>query len=76
MLRFRVHLQAPAWLPELVDTLTRAECSVRELGPAELAVDVPRAPSLDQAGRELKIYLALWHAQHPDAGAVLLQPEG
>jgi Ni,Fe-hydrogenase III component G len=59
-------------MSELVDSLTRAECSVRELGPAEIAVDVPRAPSADQAERELKIYLALWHAQHPDARAVLL----
>jgi hypothetical protein len=71
MLRFRVHLGASDLLPELVDTLERAECLVRELGLVELAVDVPRAPSADQAERELKIYLALWHARHPDAHAVL-----
>lgn len=48
---------------------------MRELGPAEIAVDVPRAPSADQAERELKIYLALWHAQHPDTRAVLRTAE-
>jgi hypothetical protein len=74
-MRFRVHLHAPARLPELVDTLLRAECAVRELGPAQLAVDVPRAASAEQAERELKIYLALWHAQHPEARAVLLPAE-
>ena len=48
---------------------------MRELGPARLAVDVPRAASAEQAERELKIYLALWHAQHPEARAVLLPAE-
>ena len=48
---------------------------MREPGPAQLAVDVPRAPSAEQAERELKIYLALWHAQHPEARAVLLPAE-
>jgi hypothetical protein len=32
---------------------------VSELGPAEIAVDVPLAPSADQAERELTIYLEL-----------------
>jgi hypothetical protein len=71
MLRFRVHLYAPDLLPELVDMLERAECVVRRLGPAEIAVDVPRAPSSDQAERELRIYLAVWDAQHPDAQTAL-----
>jgi hypothetical protein len=71
-MRFRVLLHAPERLPELVDTLTRAECCVREVGAAELAVDVPRAPDAGQAERELKIYLALWHAQHPEARAELV----
>jgi hypothetical protein len=71
-MRFRVRLHTPLRLPELVDTLTRAECSVRELGPAEIAVDVPRAPTAEQAERELEIYLALWRAQHPEGRAVLV----
>ncbi len=70
-MRFRVHLHPADRLGELVDTLTRAECAVRQLGPSEIAVDVPRAPTADQAERELKIYLALWHAQHPEARAAL-----
>jgi hypothetical protein len=74
-MRFRVRLHLPLRLPELVDALTRAECSVHELGPVEIAVDVPRAPTREQAERELKIYLALWHAQHPEARAVLSPAE-
>ena len=74
-MRFRVRLYNPLRLADLVDALTRAECSVRELGPVELEVDVPRAPSADQAERELKVYLALWDAQNPEARAELLPAE-
>jgi hypothetical protein len=75
MLRFRITLEDPARLAELADALARTECAVEELGPAELAVDVPRAPSAEQAERELRIYLALWRAQHPAARAELRRPE-
>lgn len=72
-MRFLVRLHTPLRLSELVDTLSRAECEVVELENDELAVDVPRAPSVDQAERELKIYLALWRAQYPEARAELLR---
>jgi hypothetical protein len=73
-MRFRITLTADLF-EELVASLERSECSVQRLGPTTVAVDVPRAPTRDQAERELRIYLALWQAQHPAAsvGFAVLQ---
>jgi hypothetical protein len=56
-------------LGDLRAFLESAECHVRELGPGTLDVVMPRAPSPDQAEREVRIYLQAWQAMHPDAYA-------
>jgi hypothetical protein len=68
---FRVRLDDPTCLPDLVDTLRRAECEAAMSGDV-VEVAIPRAPSRAQAGRELRIYLAVWQAQHPETRATLL----
>jgi hypothetical protein len=56
-------------LGDLRAFLESAECHVRELGPGTLDVVMPRAPSPEQAEREVRIYLQAWQAMHPDAYA-------
>ena len=65
----RVRLSDPALLPELVAYLRAIECVVEQVGPDELTVMIPRAPSDEQAARELDIYLRAWQAMHPEVHA-------
>jgi len=44
--------------------LEKVECRVRNVGLATLDVAIPRAPSADQAERELRIYLRMWEAMN------------
>ena len=69
----RVRLSDPALLPNLVDYLRAAECVVEEVGPGELNVLIPRAPSDEQAAREVDIYLRAWQAMHPNARAAIIE---
>jgi hypothetical protein len=68
----RVRLNDRASLPDLVTYLRSTECVVTELGPNELDVIVPRAPSEDQAWRELDIYLRAWQAMNPAVHAEII----
>ena len=68
----RVRLSDPELLPDLLDYLRAAECVVEEVGPDELNVIVPRAPSDEQARREVDIYLRAWQAMNPNARAAII----
>ena len=61
----RVRLSDQASMPDLVAYLRSTECVVAELDANELDVIVPRAPSDDQARRELDVYLRAWQALNP-----------
>jgi hypothetical protein len=61
----RVQTSDPALLGDLMTFLEAAECTVRAVGPATLDVSMLRAPSVDQAEREISIYLQTWQAMNP-----------
>ena len=68
----RVHVLNGDLLEDLAVYLRAAECAVEQAGASTLEVDIPRAPSLDQARRELELYLAAWRAMHQHARVELL----
>ena len=65
----RVRISDKDLLGDLKTYLEAAECAVRVVGELTLEVSMPRAPSEDQALREIEIYLRTWTAMHPDAVA-------
>ena len=64
----RVRVTDEALVGDLEDFLVAAECRVRKIGKVTLDVTM-RAPSQDQARRELDIYLKTWQAMHPGTHA-------
>jgi hypothetical protein len=68
----RIHVLNPELVDDLAVYLRAAECAVERAGTNALEVDIPRAPSRDQARRELELYLAAWRAMHENARAELL----
>jgi hypothetical protein len=65
----RVRISDAVLLGDLTDFLEAAECRVRKVGEATLDVTMPRAPSAEQAQREIDIYLKTWQAMHPGSYA-------
>ena len=65
----RVQVSDKAFVEDLKTYLKAAECSVRVVSEVTLDVSMPRAPSADQALREIAIYLRTWQAMNPDAHA-------
>jgi hypothetical protein len=65
----RVRISDAALLDDLRTFLEAAECPVRNVGLGTLDVTMPRAPSSEQAEREVAIYLRTWQAMHPGADA-------
>jgi hypothetical protein len=65
----RVRISDPAFLESLTAYHEAAECEVRKVGQVTLDVSMPRAPSDDQALREMAIYLRTWQAMNPDVHA-------
>jgi hypothetical protein len=65
----RVRISDAVLMGDLTDFLEAAECRVRKVGEATLDVTMPRAPSADQAQREIDIYLKTWQAMHPGSYA-------
>ncbi|HXL44829.1 MAG TPA: hypothetical protein VN960_12325 [Gaiellaceae bacterium] len=65
----RVRISDAVLLGDLTDFLEAAECRVRKVGEATLDVAMPRAPSAEQAQREIDIYLKTWQAMHPGSYA-------
>ena len=68
----KIRLDHPSSLEDLRDFLRRAGCVADPADPETLEVSVARAPSSEQERRELEIYLAVWRARFPDAGADLV----
>lgn len=68
----RVRLTDKALLPDLLLYLRSTESVVEQVGPDELNVIVPRAPSDEQARREVDIYLRAWQVMNPGAEAEIL----
>ena len=56
-------------LSDLKVFLEATDCRVREVGQATLDVTMQRAPTRDQAKREVAIYLKAWQAMNPGAHA-------
>ena len=73
----RVRVSDSARLDNLMAFLQATECRVRKVDPATLDVSMPRAPSEEQAEREVEIYLRTWTAMNPGyyAGIVESQKE-
>ena len=65
----RVRLADETDAPDLVRYLRSTDCAVEQVGDDELSVVVPRAPSDDQARRELDVYLRAWQATSGSAHA-------
>jgi hypothetical protein len=65
----RVRISDAVLMGDLTDFLKAAECRVRKVGEATLDVAMPRAPSPEQAQREIDIYLKTWQAMHPGSYA-------
>lgn len=62
--------------------LEAGECVVRKvaevsfMGEVTFDVSIPRAPSDDQARREIAIYVKAWQAMHPERYARIVGEEG
>ena len=65
----RVRISDAHLLSDLKSFLESAECRIRGVGPATLDVTLPRAPSEEQAQREVALYLKAWQAMNPGAHA-------
>ena len=65
----RVRLSDPAFVQDLISYLRSTECLAEQTGVDAVEVEVPRAPSAEQAERELTVYLAAWRAMHPGVHA-------
>jgi hypothetical protein len=63
----RVRINEPGLLSDLVDTLSRACCHVERIDENSIEIGSP-SPILtpDQARKEIRLYLVLWRARHPD----------
>jgi hypothetical protein len=65
----RIRVSDPALLDNLKDFLESAECRVRGVGSVTIDVGMPRAPSPQQARREIAIYLRTWQVMNPGSYA-------
>ena len=61
----RVRISNADLLKALQGYLEATECRVRKVGEATLDVTMDRAPSEEQAEREVAIYLKTWTAMNP-----------
>jgi hypothetical protein len=61
----RVRISNADLLEELQEYLEATQCRVRKVGEATLDVTMDRAPSPEQASREVAIYLMTWQAMNP-----------
>jgi hypothetical protein len=68
----RIGVSDQAFIASLTIYLESAECRVRKVGQVTLDVSMPRAPSDDQALREMAIYLRAWQAMHPSVHAHIM----
>jgi hypothetical protein len=68
----RVRVSDPALLGDLQRYLRAAQCMVEQSGEDTLDVSIPRAPSDEQARREVAIYLQAWQAVNLGARAEIV----
>ena len=63
----RVHISEPELLSDLVASLTRAQCPVKQVSEDGIEIGSP-SPLLTskQARKEIGLYLVLWRVKHPD----------
>jgi hypothetical protein len=71
----RVRVSDQALLGDLQRYLRATECIVKKADDDELNVSVPRAPSDEQAQREVAIYIQAWRAMNPGARAEIVLPD-
>ena len=60
-----VHVSNPAFVPDLLASLLRANYQAAPSGESTVEVNAPPAASADQARLHLGFYLANWRARHP-----------
>ena len=68
----RVRVSDPALLGVLQRYLRAADCVAEQSGEDTLDVSIPRAPSDEQARREVAIYLQAWQAMNLSARAEIV----
>jgi hypothetical protein len=68
----RVRVSDPALLGDLQRYLRSAECVAEQSADDALEVFILRAPSDEQARREVAIYLQAWCAMNPGARAEIV----
>jgi hypothetical protein len=68
----RVRVSDPALLSDLQRYLRATECVVEQSDDDALDVSIPRAPSDEQARREVAIYLQAWQAMNLGARAEIV----
>ncbi len=68
----RVRVSDPALRGDLQRYLRAAECVVERADDHTLDVSIPRAPSDEQARREVAIYIQAWRAMNPGARAEIV----
>jgi hypothetical protein len=67
-----VFVSNPRLLLDLQFFLRRVGCATTQLHAYELEVEVPGAPSDDQARREVELYLALWGGRKANVEAYVV----
>jgi hypothetical protein len=67
-----VFVSNPRLVPDLQFFLRRVGCAAIQVNLQELEVEVPGAPSEDQARREVELYLALWRGRKTDVNAFVV----
>jgi hypothetical protein len=70
-----VYVDNPRLVHDLQFFLRRVGCATIQVHWHELEVEVPGAPSEEQARREVELYLALWAGRKADVGVYVLGPE-
>jgi hypothetical protein len=69
-----VFVSNPRLVQDLQFFLRRVGCAAIQVHSQELEVEVPGAPSEDQARREVDLYLALWGGRKSDVNVFVVGP--
>ena len=69
-----VYVDNPRLVHDLQFFLRRVGCATIHVHRHELEVEVPGAPSEEQARREVELYLALWAGRKADGDAYVVGP--
>jgi hypothetical protein len=69
-----VFISNPRLVHDLQFFLRRVGCATIQVHWNELEVEVPGAPSEEQACREVEVYLTLWTGRKSDVDAYVVSP--